>query len=438
MDIITLLLFITALTICITLNIPILLALSTGYCIFFVHAQLRGYSTGAILKMSLEGIYTVRKVVVILLLIGVLTALWRASGTIPAIVSYSSRMVKPSLMVLMTFLLNCLVSFLTGTAFGTAATMGGVCMTMSSSMGMNPVITGGAVLSGVYFGDRCSPVSMSASLVAGLTSTDIYKNIGAMMRSSLVPFGMTCLIYTAVGLLMPHQAAMDETVQVLFGRSFNLGWVVLLPAAVILLMASLKIDVKYTMVLSILCASIICVMYQNLDLTSMPELIIYGYRATDSRLSALMDGGGILSMVKVTAIIFISSSYAGIFEKTGLLNSLKKKVDGLAGRISPFGAILVTSIVSGAIACNQTLTIMLTHHICRGLKVRESRLALSLEDTAVVTSPLIPWSIAGAVPLVSISAPTESVLAACYLYLIPLWGLVGRVTFVKKGDGLGT
>ena len=38
----------------------------------------------------------------------------------------------------MTFLLNCLVSVLTGTSFGTAATMGIVCATIASTLGIRP------------------------------------------------------------------------------------------------------------------------------------------------------------------------------------------------------------------------------------------------------------------------------------------------------------
>ncbi len=68
----------------------------------------------------------------------------------------------------MTFLLYCGVSVLTGTSFGTAATMGAICMSMAAALCMDLRLVGGAVLSGVYFGDRCSLVSTSASLISEL------------------------------------------------------------------------------------------------------------------------------------------------------------------------------------------------------------------------------------------------------------------------------
>ena len=41
--------------------------------------------------------------------------------------------------------------------------------------------------------------------------------------------------------------------------------------------------------------------------------------------------------------------------------------------------------------------------------------ATDLENSVVVLAPIVPWSIAGAVPLASAGAPEQSLLAACYL-----------------------
>ena len=76
---------------------------------------------------------------------------------------------------------------------------------------------------------------------------------------------------------------------------------------------------------------------------------------------------------------------------------------------------------------------MLTEQICRELEPDRKKLAIALENTAAVIPPLIPWSIAGAVPLASIGAPSASLLLACYLYILPLWNLFvpwGRGSFV--------
>jgi NhaC family Na+:H+ antiporter len=129
-------------------------------------------------------------------------------------------------------------------------------------------------------------------------------------------------------------------------------------------------------------------------------------------------------MLRVAAIIFISSAYAGIFRKTGMLNHIKKSIAKLSSKITPYGGTLCTSIIAGIVACNQTLTIMLTYELCNDLEPDSQKFAIDLEDTAVVVAPLVPWSIAAAVPLASINAPAACLFAACFLFLLPVWRLL--------------
>lgn len=432
MESLVLILFAAVLTGCVALQLPLLLALGAGYVIFFGYGLLRGHSAGALLSMSLSGIKTVKNILILFLLIGMLTALWRVGGTIPAIVYYSAALVRPEIMVLMIFLLNCLVSFLTGTSFGTGATMGVITMTMARSMGVDPVLAGGALLSGVYFGDRCSPVSTSAMLVAGLTETDLFGNLKGMLRSALVPFLAACGVYALLGLASAPAAGGGDEVRLLFAQQFRLGWLPLLPAALVLVLAACRVNVKAAMGVSILSALGLSLWYQGAPVGQVLAGLVLGFRAEDPAVAAMMDGGGVRSMVNVAAIVCLSSCYAGIFEGTGLLDRLKGGVGRLAERTSPYACVLLTSIPAALIACNQSLAILLTHQICRDAEPDRERLALYLENSVVVVAPLVPWSIAGAVPLSSAGAPTAGILAACYLYFIPLWSLLAWQRGGKK------
>ena len=211
--------------------------------------------------------------------------------------------------------------------------------------------------------------------------------------------------------------------QQLFGRGFNLSLVALLPAIAIFIMAALRIDVKIAMLVSILTALPVCVFVQHTPLASFPKLLWAGYTASDAQLAAMLNGGGITSMLNVSAIIFLSATYTGIFQKTGLLNRAKLAINLLAQKTTAFAAILCTAVISAVIACNQVLAIMLTHQLCHQLEPDKNKMALNLEDTAVVVAALVPWSIAAAVPLASIGAPPGSIAFACFLYLLPLWRL---------------
>lgn len=423
MEVLTIGIFCALLIICIITGKSILYALLAGLIIFGLYGKKQGYSWRQISRMALQGVWKVKNILLTFILIGMLTALWRQAGTIPAIICYTVHLIKPSTFLLMTFLLNCLISVLTGTALGTAATIGVVCATMASALGIPSWMTGGAILSGVYFGDRCSPVSTSALLVAELTETGIYTNIKNMIKSALAPFTITCILYLTVSIQLHGKTEMPDLGHA-FGSEFRLSWIALLPAAVILLLSVVQAGVKIAMIASIVTAIPVCIGLQNMAFTELPELLLNGFHSTDVTVAAMLNGGGITSMLKVGAIVCISSSYSGIFQATGILNGFQKMVCLLADRTKPYFAVLVTSILTSVMACNQTLTIMLTDQLCSRTEPDKLRFANNLEDSAVLIAPLVPWSIACAVPLTAAGAPGYSVLFAVFLYLLPLCDLV--------------
>lgn len=97
--------------------------------------------------------------------------------------------------------------------------------------------------------------------------------------------------------------------------------------------------------------------------------------------------------------------------------------------------MLCTGVLASAVACNQTLAIILTHQLCKDAQPSREETAIALEDTAVVAAPLIPWSIAAGVPLASVGAPMVSICFAFFLYLLPLWRLGTELVKVKCKRG---
>lgn len=412
--------FIMGLLVCIGFNLSLLYALLFGFALFFSYGLVKKNTVKHMIQMSFKGIKTVKNILIIFFMIGILTAVWRASGTIAFIIYYCTKLIIPEAFILITFLLCCMLSVLTGTSFGTAATIGVICMMMGNAIGANKILVGGAVLSGIYFGDRCSPMSTSALLTSELTGTNIYKNIQLMIKTSIVPFIFTCAVYLISGFLSESKSASLE-IRNVFADNFNLHWLTILPAVLIIVLSIFKVNVKITMAASIIIGSIICILIQRVEITSLFRMFITGYHSPNAKLASMLNGGGIQSMLKVSAIVCLSSSYASIFEGTGLLEGIKKHINNLSSIVTPFGSIAITSFFTSMISCNQTLTIILTHQLCNNVTSDNYQMANSLENTAVVIPPLIPWSIAGAVPLAAISAPTSCILAACYLYILPVY-----------------
>ena len=427
-SIIAILLFSLSLITCLLLKFSVVYALVTGYIIFIIYGLIKRHNLIILIKKSFEGVLTVKNILLVFILIGMITALWRASGTIAFIVYMGSKLISPSILILLTFLLCSILSVLIGTSLGTAATMGVICVSIGKTMGVNPYYVGGAVLSGIYFGDRCSPMSTSALLIAELTKTNLYTNIKLMIKTSIIPFIVTCLFYLLLG-FKSTISNISVNVTEIFKQNYNLNIIVIIPAILIVILSILKINVKKTMLVSIVISFIIAIFIQRDSVVALINYCIFGYHHPNERLNLMMKGGGILSMVNVSLIVGISSSYSGIFKETKMLVSLKKYLKDFSKKTSSYFVIFLSSIISGAIACNQSLGTILTNELC-GELVEKQKMAIILENTVILLVGLIPWNIAMDVPLKTLDVGIMSGLFAFYLYFLPLWNLF--LNFIKE------
>lgn len=424
-------LFCGALLFCVAMDFSIVYALFTGLGLFWFYGFKKGFGIKQLGQMSFAGVWKVKNILITFMLIGMLTAIWRTAGTIPFIVCTATQFITPQIFIAMTFVLNCMVALLIGTSFGTAATMGVICVTMAHSMGINIVPVCGAMLSGTFFGDRCSPVSTSALLVAELTDTDIFDNIKNMAKSCAVPFVLAVAVYLAMGFVFTGVGEVPD-LYALFGREFALRWITVIPAAIIIVLSLFKIRVKAAMITSIIVALPIAVMVQGVAAAELPGILFWGYTTADAQLAPMLNGGGVVSMLRVALIVCVSSAYSGIFEKTGLLDGIKHKIEAISRTATPFAATLAAAVGASAVACNQTLAIMLTHQLCDKIHGDKSAFALTLEDTVVVTAALVPWSIASGAPLASVGGPVSAIPFACFLYILPLWRMVWDMAEKRK------
>ena len=431
-SIVAILLFSLSLIFCLLLKYSVIYALIVGYIIFITYGLMKGYDFKVLIKKSFEGVLTVKNILLVFILIGMITALWRASGTIAYIVYMGSKLISPSILILLTFLLCSILSFLIGTSLGTAATMGVICVSIGKAMGINPYYLGGAVLSGIYFGDRCSPMSTSALLITELTKTDLYKNIKLMLKTSIIPFITSCLFYLFLGLKSSTSPVSIDATNI-FKENYNLNIVVIVPAILIIILSLFKVNVKKTMLVSIVISFIIAIFFQKESVTSLINYCVYGFHHSNEKLNLMMKGGGILSMLNVGLIVAISSSYSGIFKETKMLVLMKKYLKEFSKKTSNYFVIFLSSIISGVIACNQSLGIILTYELCEELEDKQN-MAIILENTIVLLAGLIPWNIAMAVPLKTIDIGLMSGLFAFYLYFLPLWNLFLGIIKEKLSD----
>ena len=377
-------------------------------------------------------------VIEVMLIIGFITAAWRVSGTITVFVYYGMKLIVPPLFLVIAFLLSCLLSYALGTSFGVAGTVGVIFMALARSGGVDPVITAGVLMSGIYFGDRGSPVSSSANMVAGITKTNILENVRIMMKTAILPFIITLAAYTALSVANPI-SSVDGGVLSAFESEFTLSFWSFVPAAIMLALPLLKVGIIASIGASVVASVAVAVLVEKVSLFSVIKILFLGFHSSGEGLAAILDGGGFVSMLEISAILAISCAYSGIFNRTDMLKSLLDVIEKGCRKTGRYAVTVIISLISCVVFCNQTIATLM----CNDLLTRpylntggsRQELAIDMENTVILIVGLIPWCIACSVPLTFFNAGIDSLPWAIYLYIVPIcYFLTKRRWFNNRAD----
>lgn len=425
--------FTASMVTCLIAGKTMLIALVIGFFCFFSAACKRGYSAREVGKMAGEGAKESLVVVEILVLIGMLTGLWRSSGVITFFVYYGIKIITPHLFILITFLLCALLSYALGTSFGVAGTVGVIFIVLAKSGDVSLAITGGAILSGVYFGDRGSPVSSSGVLTAAVTHTNFENNVREMMKSAAIPMAICVAAYGALSYTHPIKTV-DTAVMDLLSTDFHLSWLLLLPAVIVLVLPLFKVKIKITIFITIIVSFILGIAFQGDSVLRSFKYMIFGYTCPDPALGSILNGGGLKSMVLVCAILALSCSYSGIFRTTRMLNGMQHHVLHLMKKVGRFPATLITSIVLVALFCNQTIATVMTTNMVERMYIQghgtRTELAMDIENSAIIVAAIVPWSLAVAVCYNIMGVGMYIIPWAFFLFLVPIcWLFTKRFLF---------
>lgn len=432
--IISFLIFIGTMVFCLVTGKTMVIALLAGLACFVITAMRRGFSFGEVVKMCKDGTKDAVIVVIVMFIIGFVTGIWRSSGTISFFVYYGMEIITPRLFLVIAFVLCCVMSYALGTSFGVAGTVGVIFMALARSGGVNEVIAAGVIMSGIYFGDRNSPVSSSAVLVAGITRTNIIDNVKLMLKDGLPALLITLAFYCVLSVQNPITRVDDSFKQTLTGEFSISPWCAL-PALLILVLPMVKVSVINSLIASIAAGVGVSILVQKETVRDVILTMIRGYE-TEGSLGEIMNGGGLVSMIEVVFIVAISCMYSGIFSGTDILLPLQEKVTAMADKTGRFPATTILSILTLGVFCNQTIASMMTCDIVkktyRDGGASDSELAIDLEDSVIVIAGLVPWTIACTVPMEFLQVGYGMLPYAMLLYMLPICRGVRKRFFGRK------
>lgn len=400
-----------------------IIALLIGLAAFAAVGKQRGFSLKSMADMGKKGITDSIVVIKVMVVIGMVTAVWRVSGTITIFVYYGMKVILPPIFLLVTFLLGCLLSYAIGTSFGVAGTVGVIFMALARSGGVDPVITAGVVMSGVYFGDRCSPISSSANMVAGVSGTDIYDNVKLMFKTGAFPFAIALAVYCILSVTNPI-THVDSQLVSSFEQEFNLSAWAFVPAVLAIGLPLMKVGVIKTMLASIVSGIAVAWLVQGEPLMRVLKICIMGYESDSDGIGVILNGGGLVSMLEIIAILLISSTYSGIFSGTGMLLGLQERLSKACTRMGRFSIMVMMSVAMSMIFCNQTVGTLMCADLLKEPYLKgggtNSELAIDMENSVILIACIIPWSIGCSVPLALLGTDFHSIPFAVFMYAVPI------------------
>jgi len=154
-----------------------------------------------LVKIGFEGMGELLPLVTIVLFSLALGASLKDLGTGIFIAGLVGEYLPLYLVVPMLFLAGGLISFSTGTSWGTFAILIPIGVPLIQVFGLPPSLVLAAILGGGIFGDHCSPISDTTAVSAIASGCDLLEHVRTQLPYALVAGGITLLMYLGVSLV---------------------------------------------------------------------------------------------------------------------------------------------------------------------------------------------------------------------------------------------
>ncbi|MDW8479607.1 MAG: Na+/H+ antiporter NhaC [Xanthomonadales bacterium] len=392
---------------------------------------------------------------------GALIGAWILAGTVPTIVYFGLALLDPGFFYLACCLITALVSLAIGSSWTTAGTVGVALMGVAQGLGLSPEITAGAVISGAYFGDKMSPLSDTTNLAPAAAGSELFTHIRHMTWTTAPSFAVALLLFALLGLGAAGEIdrAATEALQQRIAERFAIGIHLLVPLALLLWMAWRRLPAFPTILVGALVGVLFAVLFQPERVTALAggsgpvayiaggwKVLYAGFQLEegDPALAALLNRGGMASMLDTVWLIACALAFGSVMERLGMLERLVRAVLAAARTTaSLIVAVLATAVGVNLVAADQYLSIVLPGRLYRQEFERRGlapeNLSRALEDAGTLSSPLVPWNTCGAYMAATLGVSTLAYLPFAFFNLLnpviaALMALAGWRIAVRSGQ----
>ena len=389
----------------------------------------------------LQNMRSATPALIILLLIGAIAGTWMTSGIIPTLIYYGLKILHPSIFLPASCIICAIISLLTGSSWTTIATIGVALMGIGRALGFDDGWIAGAIISGAYFGDKISVMSDTTVLASSTTEVPLFTHIKYMLITTIPSLIISITVFTIAGInassiTATDMMAIEEGIQ----STFNISpWLLLVPVLTGVLIAK-RLPAIVTLFASAFMAAIVLVIAQphlvlqiaNTDsasfLSSFKAIVIASTTSNtvetgNELLNNLVTTKGMGGMMGTIWLIICAMCFGGVMYGSGMLSAITQIFLRVTRRTvsvvsSTVGSGLFFNLVTG----DQYISIILTGNLFRKLyderDLEHRLLSRSIEDSATITSVLIPWNSCGMTQSTVLGVATLTYMPYCTFNIV--------------------
>lgn len=392
----------------------------------------------------INNIAGVSSALIILLIIGALSAAWMLGGVVPTLIYYGVQIIHPKFFLVSCCVICAVVSVMTGSSWTTIATIGIALMGIGKAQGFDEGWIAGAIISGAYFGDKVSPLSDTTILASSVTDTPLFTHIRYMMYTTVPSVVISLVIFTIAG--FSHEASDSSQIAVFttgLAERFHITfWVLLVPVVTGILIARKVSSIITFITLFISTAlAVVCMLVFQTDVlrevagdgVSGGEALYKGVllalsgstslQASTPALTELIATRGMGGMMDTVWLILCAMCLGGAMTACGMLGSITRMFVRFTHKLaSTVAATVASGLFLNLATADQYISIILTGNMFKDIYKKngyESRLlSRTTEDAVTVTSPLIPWNTCGMTQATILNVPTLVYLPYSFFNLL--------------------
>ena len=328
--------------------------------------------------------------ILILLAVGMLAGAWMISGVVPTLIYYGVQMLSPQFFLLCACVICALVSLLSGSSWTTIATIGVALLGISHALGVSEAIAAGAIIGLGFDADDSIHVHQYTEGLGGKFNISLWTLLVPVLTSVLIVKRVPSLIVLFLSALMAGVMAIILQPHILkeIAGDAELGSVAALTKGLVMTFYGPT----------------------NIEMGS-------------AELNELVSTGGMAGMLNTIWLIVCAMCFGAVMVASGMIESITRVViSWVKSRVGLVASTASTGLFLNVATGDQFISIVLTVNMFKNVYEKqgyEPRLvSRTAEDSATVTSVLVPWNTCGLTQSTVLGVATIAYLPYCFFNIL--------------------